>query len=78
VLIYYICTHHYPFTGTNTFNIIESIKSKEPNLSLIHNEDLRHLLHQMLKKDPNERIRISEAKMNLYFSEIDFSHVFDL
>jgi hypothetical protein len=32
----------------------------------------------MLKQDPNDRINIPEAKMILYFSEVDFPHLFDL
>lgn len=58
VLIYYIATSRYPFSGSNTYTTLENIQKTEPNLQLIANEHLRELVASMLVKNPQLRAGI--------------------
>lgn len=76
MLLYYIFTRRYPFTGVNTFTILDSIKTREPDLSPFHSPHLRGLLATMLRKDPADRPSIAEVKRSPYFADVDFATVF--
>ena len=77
MLIYYIYTRTYPFTGSNTFWSLESIKNHEPDLTPFRdNSHLKSLLAAMLRKNPDERMSIREMKASPYFADIDFTTIF--
>lgn len=71
-------TRRYPFSGINTYSILDNIKNKEPEFNQFHNPQLRQLLSSMLRKNPADRIGIREVKLSPYFSDVDFEHIFML
>ena len=72
VLIYFSAYGKYPFNGDDLQSLLNAILMFEPYFSNSDNRQLVDLLKKMFKKDPNERITITQIKAHEYFKGFDF------
>lgn len=72
VLLYMMMFADPPFSGKRNTQIFESIKTKEPSFTSAAcqsiSPELRSLLEGLLKKNPAERLTISQALQNPWFN----------
>jgi serine/threonine protein kinase len=66
IILYEMVCGILPFNDKNRDNLFEQIKNNEPNYDGI-SQDLRCLIQNLLKKNPNKRISLSEIKKNFSF-----------
>lgn len=58
ILLFYMISKKFPFTGKKETDLMLSILQTEPNYELINHPDARKLLQAILRKNPFERITV--------------------
>ena len=80
VILYMFLVGKPPFDGANSFEIINSIKTKnydENNPKLLtHSEEVRDLIKHLLEKDTNKRFSAKEALSHIWFKKYDARKLF--
>ena len=78
VILYYILSGKFPFTGKTNIEIFEKIKNNEPfygnNLFNSNSQNTMDFIKQCLRKNPNERLSAQECLLHPWLEPI-FKHI---
>ena len=74
VILYYLFTKKFPFQGPTKPKLIHSIENCNYNINLgplkKASDELKDLIHQLFKKNINERISVNEALNHSWFKNL--------
>jgi serine/threonine protein kinase len=70
-MLYFISSEHHPFSENNA----KLILTTEPYYPKTFSIELTDLLNQLLKKEPEQRILLSEIKNHPWLSDCKYNHL---
>jgi serine/threonine protein kinase len=74
VILYEMICGKLPFKKNNLNFLFKQIQNSEPNYDEIP-KDISNLIQNLLKKDPNDRISLSDIKNHPYLLSFDYNHI---